>query len=68
MGQLSKIGSADDEEKPRFSQLPKDKSIETITLDEALELFKLPRILGDYEGSEISIGVGTFWSLQFLTR
>ena len=59
-GPVVQIGSADDEEKPRFSQLPKDKSIETITLDEALELFKLPRILGDYEGSEISIGVGRF--------
>ena len=59
-GPVVQIGSADDEEKPRFSQLPKDKSIETITLDEALELFKLPRILGDYEGSKISIGVGRF--------
>ena len=59
-GPVVQIGSADDEEKPRFSQLPKDKSIETITLNEALELFKLPRILGDYEGSEISIGVGRF--------
>lgn len=59
-GPVVQIGSADDEEKPRFSQLPKDKSIETITLDEALELFKLPRVLGDYEGSEISIGVGRF--------
>ena len=59
-GPVVQIGSADDEEKPRFSQLPKDKSIETITLEEALELFKLPRILGDYEGSEISIGVGRF--------
>jgi len=59
-GPVVQIGSADDEDKPRFSQLPKDKSIETITLDEALELFKLPRILGDYEGSEISIGVGRF--------
>ena len=59
-GPVVQIGSADDEEKPRFSQLPKDKSIETITLDEALDLFKSPRILGDYEGSEISIGVGRF--------
>lgn len=59
-GPVVQIGSADDEEKPRFSQLPKDKSIETITLNEALELFKLPRILGDYEGSKISIGVGRF--------
>ena len=59
-GPVVQIGSADDEEKPRFSQLPKDKSIETITLDEALELFKLPRNLGDYDGSKVSVGVGRF--------
>ena len=59
-GPVVQIGSADDQEKPRFSQLPKDKSIETITLDEALELFKLPRTLGDYEGLEVSVGVGRF--------
>lgn len=59
-GPVVQIGSADDEEKPRFSQLPKDKSIETITLDEALELFKLPRNLGDYDDSKVSVGVGRF--------
>ena len=59
-GPVVQIGSADDEEKPRFSQLPKDKSIETITLEEALELFKLPRNLGDYGGSKVSVGVGRF--------
>lgn len=59
-GPVIQIGSADDEEKPRFSQLPKDKSIETITLEEALELFKLPRNLGDYDGSKVSVGVGRF--------
>lgn len=59
-GPVVQIGSADDKEKPRFSQLPKDKSIETITLDEALELFKLPRNLGDYDGSKVSVGVGRF--------
>ena len=59
-GPVVQIGSADDEEKPRFSQLPKDKSIETITLHEALELFKLPRNLGDYDGSKVSVGVGRF--------
>ena len=59
-GPVVQIGSADDEEKPRFSQLPKDKSIETITLEEALELFKLPRNLGYYDGSKVSVGVGRF--------
>ena len=43
-GPVVQIGSADDEDKPRFSQLPTGKSMETITLEEALELFKLPRM------------------------
>ena len=59
-GPVVQIGSADDAEKPRFSQLPSDKSIETITLDEALELFKLPRTIGEFEGSEVVIGAGRF--------
>ncbi len=59
-GPVAQIGKADDEEKPRFAQLPTDKSIETITLDEALELFKLPRTLGDFEGSPVVIGAGRF--------
>ena len=54
------IGSADDEEKPRFAQINKGQSIETITLDEALELFKLPRTLDDYEGKPVIIGTGKF--------
>ena len=59
-GPVVQIGSADDEEKPRFAQLPADKSIETITLDEALELFKLPRTLGDFEEKTVSVGAGRF--------
>lgn len=59
-GPMVQIGSADDEEKPRFAQLPKDKGLETITLEEALELFRLPRTLGDFEGSVVSIGAGRF--------
>lgn len=59
-GPVVQIGSADDEDKPRFSQMPKDKSIETITLEEALELFKLPRELGEYEGSNVTVGAGRF--------
>ena len=59
-GPVVQIGSADDTEKPRFSQLPSDKSIETITLEEALELFKLPRTIGEYEGSDVVIGAGRF--------
>ena len=59
-GPVVQIGSADDTEKPRFSQLPSDKSIETITLEEALELFKLPRTIGEFEGSSVVIGAGRF--------
>ena len=59
-GPVVQIGSADDTEKPRFSQLPSDKSIETITLEEALELFKLPRTIGEFEGSDVVIGAGRF--------
>jgi len=59
-GPVVQIGSAEDEEKPRFSQLPADKSMETITLEEALELFKLPRTIGQYEDSDIVIGAGRF--------
>ncbi len=59
-GPVVQIGSAEDDEKPRFSQLPSDKSIETITLDEALELFKLPREIGEFEGKKVVIGAGRF--------
>lgn len=59
-GPVVQIGSADENEKPKFSQLPSDKSMETITLDEALELFKLPREIGEYEGSKVIIGAGRF--------
>lgn len=59
-GPVVQIGKAEDEEKPRFAQMPSDKSIETITLEEALELFKLPRTLGEFEGSPVIIGAGRF--------
>ena len=59
-GPVIQIGTAEDDEKPRFAQLPKDKSMETITLDEALELFKLPRTLGEFEGTPVVIGAGRF--------
>ena len=59
-GPVVQIGRASDTEKPRFAQVPKDKSIETITLDEALELFKLPRLVGDYQGKPVEIGSGKF--------
>lgn len=59
-GPLAQIGTAEDAEKPRFAQLPADKSIETITLDEALALFKLPREIGEFEGTKVVIGSGRF--------
>ena len=59
-GPVVQIGSADDKEKPRFAQLPAEMSMENITLEEALELFKLPRVVGEYEGDEVVIGTGRF--------
>ena len=59
-GPVVQIGAADDNDKPRFAQLPADKSMEAITLDEALELFKLPRELGEFEGKKVVIGTGRF--------
>ena len=59
-GPVIQIGSAEDKEKPQFAQLPKELSMETVTLDEALELFKLPRTLGNFEGKPVSIGAGKF--------
>lgn len=59
-GPVVQIGSSDDEEKPRFAQMRKGFSMETITLEEALELFKLPRTLGDFEDKVVTVGVGRF--------
>ena len=59
-GPMAQIGTAEDEEKPRFAQMKKGQSIETITLEEVLELFKLPRTLGEYEGKTVNVGIGRF--------
>lgn len=59
-GPVIQIGSADDKDKPRFAQLPADKSMETITIEEALSLFTLPRTLGKFEGTNIVVGTGRF--------
>lgn len=59
-GPIAQIGSQGDEEAPIFAGLKKDQSIETITLEECLELFKFPRQLGDYEEKMITIGIGRF--------
>jgi DNA topoisomerase-1 len=60
-GPHAQIGSVEDEEKPKFAGLQPDQRLETITLDEALVLFKLPRDLGfTPEGEEVSVGIGRF--------
>ncbi len=59
-GSMVQIGDAEEEEKPRFASLRKDQSLETITLEEALDLFKLPRTAGEYEGKEMVAAVGRF--------
>ena len=59
-GPVVQIGTAEDKQKPQFAQLPTNKSMETLTLDEALELFKLPRTVGEFEGSPVVIGNGRF--------
>ena len=59
-GPMVQIGTAEEEEKPLFATLPKDKSMASITLEEALELFKLPRTLGEYEGKTVVANTGRF--------
>lgn len=59
-GPVVQIGSSEDEEKPRFAQMRKGLSMETITLEEAMDLFKLPRSLGEFEDKEVTVGVGKF--------
>lgn len=59
-GPMIQIGSAEDEDKPRFASLRKDQSIQTITFEEAMNLFKLPRTLGERDGEVCSVGIGRF--------
>jgi DNA topoisomerase-1 len=59
-GPVVQIGVANDKEKPLFAHMPKELSMETITLEQALELFKLPRMLGEYEGEPVTVGTGRF--------
>ncbi|MEO6133927.1 MAG: type I DNA topoisomerase, partial [Ginsengibacter sp.] len=71
-GPMVQIGSQDDEEKPRFAKLKATQSIETISMDEAMNLFKLPLTLGEHEGLEVSVNIGRFgpyvkWGEQFIS-
>ena len=59
-GPMVQIGDVNDEEKPRFAKLKNTQSIETISFDEAMELFRLPRNLGSFEGSDITVNIGRF--------
>lgn len=59
-GPVVQIGSAEDEEKPRFAQLKKEYSLETVTLEQALDLFKLPRTLGELDNKTVTVGTGRF--------
>ncbi len=59
-GPFVQMGDINKDEKPRFASLLKGQLIETITLEEALELFKLPRTIGDFEGKDLIVGIGRF--------
>ena len=59
-GPMAQLGESDAEEKPRFSALKKGQSIDTISLEETLDLFKLPRVVGDFEGTEVLVSAGKF--------
>ncbi|HCS19446.1 MAG TPA: type I DNA topoisomerase [Bacteroidetes bacterium] len=59
-GPFAQIGIQDEEEKPRYASLRAGQSMETLTLEEALDLFKMPRIIGEYEGAELKVAIGRF--------
>lgn len=59
-GPMVQLGNTDSEQKPRFASLKKGQSIDTINLEEALDLFKLPRKLGEYDASEVIVSIGRF--------
>src|SRR5690606_18698258 len=59
-GPLVQIGTVEDEDKPKFASLRPGQSIYSISLEEALELFLLPRVLGEDKGEEVTVGIGRF--------
>ncbi|MCP4552809.1 MAG: DNA topoisomerase I, partial [Bacteroidetes bacterium] len=59
-GAIAQMGDTDSEDKPKFAGLKKNQSIEKITLDEALELFKFPRSIGKFEEMELTVAIGRF--------
>ena len=59
-GPVAQIGDAGEKDKPVFAHMPKELSMETITLEQALELFRLPRMLGEYEGEPVTVSTGRY--------
>ena len=59
-GPMVQIGTVDDEEKPKFASLPQDFQIESVTLDQALSLFELPRTLGEFQGEKLEANNGRY--------
>ncbi|MBN2175772.1 MAG: type I DNA topoisomerase [Bacteroidales bacterium] len=59
-GPIVQIGESNDEDKPKFAGMKKGQSIETVTLEEALDFFKLPRTIGSYEGEKMVAAIGRF--------
>ena len=71
-GPMVQIGAQSEEDKPKFAKLKASQSIETITMEEAMELFKLPLTLGEHDGLEVSVNIGRFgpyvkWGEQFVS-
>lgn len=59
-GPMVQMGSVEDEEKPKFASLSPDQTLESVTYEEAMELFKLPKELGEYEGEKVEVNNGRF--------
>ena len=59
-GPMAQVGEVSDEKKPRFASLLSDQSIQNISLEETLDLFKLPRVLGNFEDEEVVSAIGRF--------
>ncbi|MCB9224281.1 MAG: type I DNA topoisomerase [Crocinitomicaceae bacterium] len=59
-GPMVQIGEQEDEDKPKFASLQKDQSIQTISLEDALELFKFPKVIGQFEGKDVKVNKGRF--------
>ncbi|MCW3125874.1 MAG: topA, partial [Bacteroidetes bacterium] len=59
-GAMIQIGATESEDKPKFAKLRANQSIDTVTFEEAMELFKLPRVVGEFEEKEIKVSIGRF--------